>query len=230
MRKLLTLGCVTALSAVAVLAAGVGPAGAYIPVGPDISIAGGGYTLVNPAGPNIESNRARFEYALRVSQTTGAVYGKGVTIRGWGPSRTATDGSGFTGTRYVARMWTTTTGYPGLPADPGTGATFENCAAYTVMGDPSLGLQGFFIGNARVYLVEANGTTEHATGIQFRVLYAINDAASAAGPMIAYYLLDASNSPSLVPPPFSLAGGNGSYQPLKSGMTGVKDGVLGVCG
>ena len=229
MRKMLVLGCVTAATAAAVLIAGVGTVGAYLSSGPDISIAGGGYTLVNPAGPNTESNRARFEYALRVSQTTGAVYGKGVTIRGFGPSRTATDGSGFTGTRYVARMWTTTTGYPGLPADPGNGATFDNCTAYTVMGDPSLGLQGFFIGNANVYLVEANGTTEHATGIQFRVLYAINDAASVAGPMIAYYLLDSSNSPSLAPPPFSLAGGNGFYQSLRSGTTGVKDGVLGTC-
>ena len=229
MRKLLTLGCVTALSAAAVLAAGVGSAGAYIPAGPDISMAGGGYTLVNPKGPNVEANRSRFEYALRVSQATGAVYGKGVTVRGWGPSRTATDGSGFTGTRYVARIWTSTLSYPGVPADPHDGATFDGCAAYTVMGDPTLGLQGFFVGNADVYLVEANGTTEHATGIQFRVLYAINDGTSVAGPMIAYYLVDTNNSPSLVPPPFALAGGNGFYQSLKYGTTGVKDGVLGAC-
>ena len=212
MRKLLTLGCVTALSAVAVLAAGVGSAGAYIPAGPDISIAGGGYTLVNPAGPDLEANRARFEFALRVLQSTGVVYGKGVTVRGWGPSRTATDGSGFTGTRYVARISTSAIG---------------NCGAYTVMGDPSLGLQGFFVGNAYVKLVEANGITEHATGIQFRVLYAINEGTSAAGPMIAYYLVDSNNDPSLAPPPFSLPGGNGSFQPLKFGKTGVKDGVLG---
>ena len=225
MRKVLTLGCVTALSAVAVLAAGVGPVGAYLSSGPDISMAGGGYTLVNPAGANADPNRARFEYALRQNQTTGVVYGKGVTLRGPGPSRTATDGSGFTGTTYVARSWTSTTNYPGLPPDPHDGATVDDCGAYLVMGDPALGLQGFFVGQFDVYLVESNGTTEHATGIHFRALYAINEGTSAAGSNIAYYFVDTSNERVLITAPFSLPGGDGYYQQLKYGTTGVKDGV-----
>ena len=227
MRKVLTFGCVTALSAIAVLAAGVGPVGAYLSTGPDILIAGGGYTLVNPAGANVESNRARFEYALRESQTTGVVYGKGVTLRGQGPSRTATDGSGFTGTTYVARSWTSSgnTGYPGLPPDPHDGATVDDCGAYLVMGDTALGLQGFFVGQFDVYLVESNGTTEHTTGITFRALYAINEGTSSAGSNIAYYFVDLNNERTLVTAPFSLPGGDGFYQQLKSGSTGAKDGV-----
>ena len=227
MRKMLVLVCVTAATAAAVLIAGVGTVGAYLSSGPDISIAGGGYTLANPAGANVESNRERFEYALRQSQTTGVVYGKGVTLRGQGPSRTATDGSGFTGTTYVARAWTSSgnIGYPGLPPDPGDGATVDYCGSFLVAGQAALGLQGFFVGQFDVYLVEANGTTEHNTGITFRALYAINEGTSSEGSNIAYYFVDDANNRIIATAPFNLPGADGYYQKLTSGSTGVKDGV-----
>lgn len=89
------------------------------PPGPDLGVAGGGYTLNFPGSPNVEWNRARFEFALRESQATGEVRGKSLTVR--------VLGFDFV-TKFVLRSWTLTPGYAGIPAYPGSGARVSPCS------------------------------------------------------------------------------------------------------
>ena len=71
-----------ALVAFAAFASRVAPAHAVIPnTGADLGAAGGGYTLIDPAQPNVESNRARCEFAVRQSQATGLMRGKNLVVR-----------------------------------------------------------------------------------------------------------------------------------------------------
>lgn len=144
MRKIpLLLAAVTAIAAAAVASS----AQAVIPPpGPDLGVAGGGYTLINPMLPNQESNRARFEFALRESQVDGSIRGKLVTVRVLGTDMV---------TKFVLRSWTMPpppppVGFPPPPAYPGggpPGALVNSCslmASFPPAGPAMLDFAGFF--------------------------------------------------------------------------------------
>ena len=159
MRRAVLLGVI---ATAAVLGAGVGVAQGFVPPrAPDPGVTGGGFTLVDPAGRNVESNRARFEFALRQSQATGLIRGKSLTMRATcSTAVAATDGSGFVGTRCVARSWTPTP-YAGIPPYPGGGAVVRAHCGLDVSGN-----YGSFYGTAALLVVDGAGT-EHRTAVQF---------------------------------------------------------------
>ena len=140
--------------AVAVLAV---PAGsAQRAARPDASLAGGGYTLVNPAGRNVEANRARFELAVRESQATGATRGKSLTIRA----------KGFDNQLYVARS---------NAVAVGGGANIDRCSLEIAPDGQLATLHG----QAAVFRIV--GATEVPTGQRFHFALMLADLAEPNG-------------------------------------------------
>lgn len=211
MRRLVLLAVAAGLSALAVFGARTSSVQAFVlPPRPDPGVAGGGYVLANPLAPNIPTNRRSFEFAIRQSQVTGAITGKSLTMRAFSSVSCALDL--FRGDNYVARSWTSTPGYPGIPPHPVDGALIAPCS---LVGTP---LAADFGGLADLFLVDGVGG-EHFTGLQFgyHVHVVVGPDATPAGDMFfvgqtSGPLLPA--TPPVIGPPF-----------LKVGNVGVIDGV-----
>lgn len=211
MRRLVLLAVAVGLSTVAVFGARTSSVQAFVPPpGPNPGVAGGGYVLADPAGPNVPANRKGFEFAIRQSQVTGAITGKSLSLRTFGSPSCALDF--FCGDNYVARSWTSTPGYPGIPPYPGDGAVILPCSL--VESPASADFDGF----ADLFLVDPVGG-EHFTGLQFgyHVHVIVGPDATPAGDL---FFVGQTSGPPLPPtppvlgPPF-----------LKVGNVGVIDGV-----
>lgn len=217
MRRLTLLALAAAVAAAGVLA---GSAGAWLdPPAPNMGVSGGGYTLINPGNPNVEANRARFEFALRQQQTSGWISGKLLTIRTSKPD----------GTKLVVRAWPQYPN-PGSPAKPG-----QPWEYYINPCSMSVGVlpDGFSIGEFSAYgavtRVLPNGTEVpylDQAGHQMTVGMSIVFRDYASTLVMDEIHIDSWDLATALAPPFPMPNGT-----LASGALGITDGtVLGCLG
>lgn len=149
------VGAVALLASLALLAA-ANPASPAPAARPDAGVSAGGHTLLDPARPNVEANRARFELAVRESQATGAIRGKSLTIRV----------KGFDNRLYVVRS-------NAVPV--GGGANIASCSL-TISPDGELAT---LTGNADVFVLV--GGVETPSGRRFAFAMMLADLANPSG-------------------------------------------------